>query len=58
MVKHQLVLVQHFGFQVSEGFDPDFDLIKVGVAGQPTMYRGETEEIGELQLLGIATSDV
>ncbi len=39
--------LERFGHSCAEGFDPDRDLVRIGVANQTTMLASETAEIAE-----------
>ena len=46
--KNKAEFLEYFKYAISDGFDPDTMLDKVGLANQTTMYKKETKAIGQL----------
>ena len=51
------VFLSRFAGGLSQGFDPDLHLVKVGVANQTTMLKSETEEIQRLVSAAVKERD-
>jgi 4-hydroxy-3-methylbut-2-en-1-yl diphosphate reductase len=48
LVHTQAEFLEKFKNAISKGFDPDVDLVKIGLANQTTMYKRDTRDIGKV----------